>query len=157
MFARFVLLMERQKYTTRADNEFRFFQFESEGSKGSIVKGVIYQHLAGNIYNLVFGDWNDLTKKLDDKSRTNNNDRDKVLATVAYTVLSFLEHHPNAEIVFNGSSDARTRLYQIKICNNLQEATSSIYIKGFSNGEWALFEKGNKYESFSIKNNKKLP
>jgi hypothetical protein len=56
---------------------------------------------------------------VDDSIRSNNGDRDKVLATVAFTALDFTDEFPEALIVMEGSTSARTRLYQMGIGNNL--------------------------------------
>jgi hypothetical protein len=43
--------------------------------------------MGDNFFNLSFGDWNEELQKLDDSTRSNNGDRDKVLTTVAYTAM----------------------------------------------------------------------
>ena len=76
-----------------------YYEFYSEGPKGLIKKIVSYrliQEMPIKLYDLGFGDWNNEIQDVDDKTNTNNQDRQKVLATVAETVLDFLENNPNA-------------------------------------------------------------
>lgn len=89
--------------------------FLSEGPRGIIKKVVAYQKIRDNIYNLAFGDWDEKAQKPNDKARSNNGDRNKVLATVASTVISFIQYYPSAIVFAEGSTPAKTRLYQIGI------------------------------------------
>jgi uncharacterized protein DUF6934 len=66
-------------------------------------------------FNLGFGDLNKATGKIDDLAVTDNQDRKKVLATVAATLLEFTRQFPDAAVYATGSTPARTRLYQIGI------------------------------------------
>ena len=62
------------------------YEFDSEGPKGRIRKVVRYTlQNAGGIryFNLGFGDLNKATDKIDDLAVTDNQDREKILATVA--------------------------------------------------------------------------
>ncbi len=113
--------MNLPKYAVSADDERFIYEFGSEGSRGSIKKTVIYSQIEGNLYNLAFGDWNEALKRLDDSIRSNNGDRDKILATVASTAIDFTDRFPQAEIFTEGSTPARTRLYQMGISENLEE------------------------------------
>jgi hypothetical protein len=69
-------------------NEYCFYSFYSKGPKRLIEKAAIYTKMQEGLYNLAFGDWNADIQSLDDSVRTNNGDRDKVLATVAFTASS---------------------------------------------------------------------
>ena len=73
-----------------------------------------------NFYNLGFGDKNEKTGDIDDNVITNNGDSQKVLATVASSLVQFTEQYPNAMVYATGSTKARTRLYRIGISNNLE-------------------------------------
>ena len=126
------------------------YEFCSEGQRGSIQKAVIYTQMQGNLYNLAFGDWNESIQKLDDSIRSNNGDKDKVLATVAFTALTFTDQYPEAKIFVEGSTAARTRLYQIGINNNLLEISLSFTIKGNREGYWEPFRQGSNYKAFLI-------
>ena len=113
--------MNLEKYPVVSDNDHRAYEFLSEGPNGTIKKVVFYQEIDENIFNLAFGDWDEINQKIDDGARSNNNDRDKVIATVASTIIDFMKYHPDATVVAKGSTSARTRLYQIGIFSHLQE------------------------------------
>src|SRR5687767_2843738 len=140
--------MHLEIYTVVVDNEHRKYDFVSEGPKGKIKKVIFYVELGNNRYNLAFGDWNFIEQKIDDKARSNNNDRDKVLATVALTIIDFFQHHPEAEVYAKGSTPVRTRLYQIGIFKYWHQISQLISIKGFINENWEPIEKHKNYHAF---------
>lgn len=87
------------------------YEFVSQGPEGNVKKTVIYgQTGITNLFNLGFGDQNEITGEIDDCVVTNNGDSVKVLATVASTVYLFTNLFPNALIGAVGSTPARTRL-----------------------------------------------
>lgn len=142
--------MNHPKYPIEASDERFMYEFYSEGPRGRIKKTVIYSQVEGNLFNLGFGDWNEEFQGLDDSRRTNNGDRDKVLATVAYTALLFTNQFPEARIFAEGSTPARTRLYQMGIGDNLMEINEKFEIRGFINDQWEIFLTGRNYEAFLI-------
>ena len=73
---------------------------------------------------------------------TNNGDKDKVLATVARSVMRFIDSLPNATVYAKGSNPARTRLYQMGINSNWSEISAQFYVEGFLNGYWMPFKPG---------------
>ena len=76
--------MKLPRYEYSTESEAELFRFISEGNRGSIKKLVVYsQMLQSDIYNLAFGDYDENTDAIDDTIVTNNNDSEKVLATVA--------------------------------------------------------------------------
>jgi len=81
---------------------------------------------------------------MNDSKRSNNQDRDKVLATVAYTALDFTNRFPDVQVFAEGGTSARTRLYQMGIANNFMEINKFFEIEGFANGEWEFFLRGKK-------------
>jgi hypothetical protein len=111
-------IMNLPKYPVVAIPEQNMYKFDSEGPRGRIRKVIFYQLMGHNFFNLSFGDWNEELQKLDDSTRSNNSDRDKVLTTVAYTAVDFTNQFPRAKIFVEGSTSARTRLYQIGISSN---------------------------------------
>jgi len=141
--------MNLPKYPVVASTPY-LYHFYSEGPQGRIKKAVIYAQIEGNLFNLAFGDWDEELRRIDDSTRSNNQDRDKVLATVAFTALDFTHQFPNVEILAEGSTLARTRLYQMEIGNNLLEINKFFEIEGFANGEWEFFFRGKNYEAFLI-------
>jgi hypothetical protein len=68
--------------------------------------------LYNNIYNLAFGDYNESAGTIDGRVVTNNNDSQKVLATVATTLYVFAEKYLNIWVYATGSNMATTRLLQ---------------------------------------------
>lgn len=144
--------MKKSKYHYKAEENFEFFEFYSEGPKGIIKKVVEYQRtIDENVYNLAFGDFDEQTKRINDITVTNNGDSLKVLATVASTVYAFTEKYPKASIIATGSTSARTRLYRMGITNNLDEISEDFAIFGYNEDEqWVEFEIGEDYEAFLI-------
>ena len=89
--------------------------------------------------------------RLNDAIRSNNGDRGKILNTVASTIIDFIDRHPHAEVFAEGSTPARTRLYQMGISNNLEEISKDFDIHGYIGGEWTPFRRGVNYEAFLVK------
>ena len=58
----------------------RKYEFYSEGPRGRIKKVVVYIQIGPGLFNLGFGDWNEESRTPDDANRSNNGDRDQVLA-----------------------------------------------------------------------------
>ena len=138
--------MNLPKYPVATSTPF-LYHFYSEGPQGSIKKAIIYAQIEDNLFNLAFGDWDEELRRINDSSRTNNQDRDKVLATVAFTALDFTNQFPDVEIFAEGTTAGRTRLYQMEI-------NIFFKIEGFVNGEWELFLRGKNYEAFLISRKK---
>jgi len=142
--------MNIPKYPVFVSDDLLVYEFFSEGPKGRIKKGVFYTRIGKDLYNLGFGDWPDASDELDDSSRSNNEDRDKVLATVASTAIVFTNRFPTAHIFMEGSTAARTRLYQMGIGFNLQEISEDFEVQGFTGEEWGTFRRGRNYSAFLI-------
>ncbi len=140
--------MHLHRYEVISTNENRKYEFLSEGPKGAIKKVILFEEFGYKLYNLGFGDWDEATQSMDDKARSNNYDRDKVLATVAGTVTSFLEYYPDATVFAKGSTPARTRLYQMGIFANWQHISILLTVKGFIDGDWQPIEKCRNYDGF---------
>jgi hypothetical protein len=126
------------------------YEFFSEGPKGSIKKVVQYREFQPNIFNIAFGDWNETLQQIDDDSRSNNQDRDKVLKTVASTVLIFIRYHPDASMYLEGSTPSRTRLYQMGIANNFKEINELFNVNGFHKEAWEPFTTCKNYDAFFL-------
>lgn len=143
--------MHYSKYTVYVDDNLHTYEFYSIGHRGRIKKSVIYTQIEENLFNLGFGDWNEIAQRLDDFTRSNNGDRDKVLATVAATALDFTSKMPFARIFIEGSTPARTRLYQMGISSILSEIRPTFEVMGFYKDHWEPFRTGINYEAFLIK------
>lgn len=143
--------MELNTYAVVSDSDHIFYEFLSEGPRGRIKKVVYYNEIAQHTFNLSFGDWDDTVQRIDDRIRTNNADRDRVLATIATTVIDFIEHHPGAVILVIGATASRARLYQIQLILHWNEIASLFNIMGFAGGKWQAVVKGKNYAAFLLK------
>jgi hypothetical protein len=144
-----------QRYNYFKSNDHRAYEFYSEGPKGRITKLVLFTKVPDTepaIYNLAFGDKDPLTGELDDKVKSNNNDRDIVLATVANAVIESCRHYNNPYIYAEGSTAVRTRLYQMAITRLWSEIGVDFDLFGLYNDRWYRFNpKSVNYEAFLLK------
>ena len=131
------------------------FKFTSKGRKGEIQN--VVQFMATNdpsIYNLAFGDLLH-DGRVDDHIRNDNNDRNKILATVAATVYEFTARYPDKHVFFTGSTPERTRLYRMAVAINLEELGEAFEVYGINAEGGAFlaepFLKGKEYRGFLIK------
>ena len=143
--------MNLDRYSVVSDSNHEVYEFLSEGPNGTIKKVVYFQEVDDNLFNLAFGDWDETEQKINDQVRSNNNDRDKVLTTVASTVIDFMKHHPKASLFAKGSTPARTRLYQVGIADNWYEISQLFDVEGFYRDNWEPFERGKNYQAFTLK------
>lgn len=147
--------MQLPKYEYFTEGEARLFKFTSECPKGKIKKLIVYsQMLEADIYNLAFGDYDEESGTIDDTIITNNNDTQKILATVASTLYVFTDKYPDVWVYATGSNAARTRLYRMGIAANFKEILVDFEIYGLNDESWQNFEKGTAYEAFLV--NRKL-
>jgi hypothetical protein len=146
--------MNLEKYPSKVNATETVFTFVSEGPKGKIIKRVQYKKVKldgfRNVYNLAFGDKKRNSTKIDDLVVTNNQDREKVLTTVANTVLLFTKRRLKAHILILGSTPSRTRLYQIAINKYFDELAETFEIKGYFYGFWLPFDKNLNFAAFLI-------
>lgn len=144
--------MKEESYSFIKDSEIYYYEFYSEGPNGKIRKVIQYQQFPSDedLFSLGFGDVDDESKQLDDLAVSNNKDTKKILATVAKTVVAFLNEHPTAIIMAQGSTPSRTRLYQMGITQFWEEINEQFEVKGFINNDWYSFEKGKNFEAFFI-------
>jgi hypothetical protein len=145
--------MNLDKYVVVANEDHKSYEFYSEGPKGPVRKVILYRRLTDwseNVFNLGFGDWDEKKQDINDKVTSNNNDREKILATVAATVLDFTERNPGVIIYAEGTTPSRTRLYQMRINANWDEISKLFDIYSFKQGEWKYFERGCNYEAFVV-------
>ncbi len=144
--------MKLSRYEYATEGDYKLFKFTSEGPKGNITKLVVYTETnKENVYNLAFGDYDEDTENIDDKSITDNKDSRKVLATVTSTLYVFTEKYRDAWIYATGSNHARTRLYRMGITINLEEILQDFEVFGLRENVWYEFEKGTDYEAFLVK------
>lgn len=146
------MLLEKYSYTANEDG--MKFAFESTGPKGVIKKVIKYVKIASwadlSVYNLGFGDWSDELNDIDDSKKFNNGDRDKILATVASSVLEFTARKGQLVVLAEGVNAARTRLYQMAINAHLAEIKEYFWIYGIYQKIPCPFEPGVNYEAFCV-------
>ncbi|WP_343691299.1 hypothetical protein [Chitinophaga sp.] len=147
--------MKKDKYPYILNETTARFDFESTGPNGTIKKTVDYYKIGtwidgSQVYNLAFGDWDEKNNVINDLSRTDNNDRDKILATVASTVIDMVSVMNEIAIYAEGSTPARTRLYQMAININKEEIEGILNIYGYIDEKRQLFESGKNYEAFLV-------
>ncbi len=141
--------MEQPFFDFNQIDESLSFSFESTG-KRNIEKRVIFQKLdLENFYQLALVDLKE-DGTFDDKIVSNNGDRDTVLATIFQILNYFLTIVPDIVVLFAGSTDSRTRLYQIALNSELEKASKNFNISGFNNNLFESFVKNKTYEAFAI-------
>lgn len=144
--------MNPEGYDLTVGDDCHVFNFLSEGPRGKIQKTVLFKPLEGvdNYYNLSFGDWDELTERVDDMVVSNNSDTWKVLNTVAQVVDLFLTNNPNAVIFASGSTPARNRLYQMNIVKYYSKIKTRFVVRGGRNKKWRSFKKGINFDAFLV-------
>ncbi|MDR3296969.1 MAG: hypothetical protein LBS94_01885 [Prevotellaceae bacterium] len=144
--------MNLEHYDIDFDDRRTVFEFTSVGVKGRITKVVQFSPISlKHLYNLGFGDKNELTGEVDDMVITNNGDAPKVLATVAFSVITFANECPDAMIYATGSTLSRTRLYRMEIARQLVAISEYFYVYGLLENEWEEFAANKNYQAFLIK------
>lgn len=139
--------MQLERYEIRFDGNRHFFF--SEGRNGRIEKAILYRIFPGiGMYSLSFGDWDGQLRKIDDMVITDNGDTQKILATVASSVMLFMSQHSYATVFATGSTPSRTRLYQMGIRRHLMEISVKFEVEGFREGNWELFRPGRGMRDF---------
>jgi hypothetical protein len=147
--------MNIDKYPLTIGDTAMVYEFYSDGVKGKIPKLVIYRETYLQVFfNLGFGDKNEETGTIDDFVITNNGDSQKVLTTVASTLLHFTDKYPHAKVMAIGRTKSRTRLYRMGICNNLELINENFDIFGRKDNLWRPFMKNIEYDAFFVKRKK---
>ncbi len=134
------------------------FEFDSIGPRGVIKKIVDYQTRVfrdEEMVNLGLGDWNEQGLYADDRITSNNRDTNMVLATVASTCLNMIELHPSIQLLAEGNTPARNRLYRIGILKNWKEIEMLLDIEGLRSGKWEPFQPSMTYDAFRAKRRQK--
>ncbi|WP_343673830.1 hypothetical protein [Chitinophaga sp.] len=145
--------MKVEKYVCVPDATFTNFMFESQGPKGVIKKKVKYEKVDngdGALFNLSFGDYDEITDIISDNSVSNNKDKSIILATVAGTVIDFTDHAGRVYVHAKGSTPSRTRLYQMGINAHREEIEKLFHVFGLRSNEWEKFQPGVNYDRFMV-------
>ena len=142
--------MNIETYIIYSENNFEVFEFISEGPKGRIHKLIHFQQTEETeLYNLAFGDKSALGE-IDDLAISNNNDTEKVLATVIKALYIFFEKHPDVFVYVKGSTPSRTRLYRMGIHKFYRKAIKDFYLFGQSGNHFYEFAPGSNYDGFLV-------
>jgi hypothetical protein len=108
-----------------------------------IVPGLIY-------FNLGFSDLKE-DGTLSDIVTSNNQDTERVLATVAHAVIAFTNYFPDALIQAEGSTPSRTRRYQMGINKYRKEIDLLFNVFGLTeNKGFEPFTHGKNYMAFAV-------
>ena len=142
--------MNYEAYPLLAAEHNTRFQFRSIGKRGIFEKVISFSPLNEDIYNLALLDYNPVTGEESDLSVTDNGDLPKVLATVMKAIRFFLKEYPDRLIYVKGSTDSRTRLYQISINKVYPLLKNDLIVWGHQNAEWVEVEPNLSFESFLI-------
>jgi hypothetical protein len=147
--------MQQVHYPFKNKNGHLTFEFQSDGPNGIIEKAIIYSEMGKlengiPVLNLGFGDRDSIDSLYNDLSISNNADRNKVLVTVAHTAVDVMNHFGEIVIYAEGSTPARTRLYQMGINANKEEIESMFDIYGVLNNKWSKVESGKNYQAFLL-------
>ena len=144
--------MDIERYQIENNVNSVYFEFISKGNHGSIVKLVKYDLIYDDplVFNLGFGDKN-ANGEIDFSAVSNNGDTEKVLSTVAYTLVDFFDVYPTAIVYFVGLTKNRTRLYQMGISKFISLIPKEFSIYGELDGVAQRFKKGVNYNSFIIR------
>jgi len=144
--------IEKPHYNFEAAPDSLIFEFESVSDNKTIKKVVLYEKIEeyDNLYQLSFGDLIS-ENTIDYLAISQNKDRDKVLFTVAKTMLVFFENYPKNLLYFRGSNDVRTRLYRTYISRFIEIIELNFQVFGLNKeGKLEKFIKNKNYEAFII-------
>ena len=146
--------MNRSYYPLKQSEDTMLFEFSSIGPNGIIHKIIKYQSITDRLYNLALGD-KQADGSVDDLTVSNNNDMDTVISTVVVSLNLFFMKYPTLAVYFAGSTPSRTRLYQIIISRELEQAQEKFIIYGIINDQSEPFNRSHNYQAFIILLNEK--
>jgi len=141
--------MDESFYDFQIGHNTRTYSFVSVGPH-PVEKRVIYAETSlSGFFNLALADVEE-DGSLNFYSVSNNGDLKQIMATVAQTMLVFLQHYPGARVAFSGSTPARTRLYQIILAREQQAVAASLVISGVRDNGLELFRPNRDYDGFVV-------
>ncbi|WP_409013372.1 DUF6934 family protein [Dyadobacter sp. CY343] len=142
--------MKHHYYPFEASLDYLSFDFVSCSESRKIRKRVEFVPIGAELYNLAFGDVNTYND-IDDQVITNNRDMEKVLSTVIHIIYVFLSVFPSRVLYFEGSTQSRTRLYQIVLKRERTNWGDMFEVYGMAEGRIRIFDNCINFESFLIK------
>ncbi len=110
--------------------DYKLYSFTSSGPKGDLEKVIKFTAFpkVADTSNLALG-----TKRgevVNYEETTNNNDRDKIIATIFYIALIFSAAYPDQKIFIKGRNKATTRLYRGAINHGYDGIIREYFIYG---------------------------
>ena len=141
-------MLNLDKYLYKTNHSYLDYEFDSVGPKGIIKKVARFIEIGTNLYSFGFGDLNKNTGEISDTIVSNNEDGDKVLATVASIIYDFTNIYTKAAVFIQGSTAARTRRYQMGINKYWDQISPIFEVIGLKNDSWESFRKGENYNAF---------
>ncbi|QRR02062.1 DUF6934 family protein [Dyadobacter sandarakinus] len=131
------------------------WKFCSEGRNGRFELRVLITRSKQQVNkarcNLGFGVFKD--EGIDDFIETRNGDMQHILATVAAIAVNFLAEYPELELYAEGSTPARTRLYQREIAKVIDQLPPALAIYGLVrgiHGGFIKFRRGVNFDAFLL-------
>lgn len=146
--------MQLEQYEVDISGEHTVYEFVSVGKQGRIEKVVAYTPIGeeSSYYNLGFGDVDEEIGDWNDKVVSDNGDHRKVLATVAATVVDFLNYRPEATIYAEGNTNLKNHLYRRSIEGIIDRISQYYEVEGYTEADsWEPFERNRPYEAFLIR------
>lgn len=145
--------MHYPHYTFAYEPDTEEYHFESIGSKGIIHKIVIFSMAVPefNIFNLGLVDYNPETGSMSDTSVSDNDDLNKILATIFQISVDYTRRKPNHLVAFQGTTPPRNRLYRMAINHAFEDISQIFDVYGFYKDEWEFFTPNKSYDLFLIK------
>lgn len=131
--------------------DFGIFEFISVGKRGRVHKRIAFTSTEmPNVYSLVLLDENQNTGEVSDTSISDNGDRNKILATVAWAVDKYTRKFPHRWVYFKGNNAQRTRLYRMAIGINFEELSLTYHVYAEVGGRIVPFSKNMHLDGFLI-------
>lgn len=143
--------MQQEYYKYQYHTDSLWFEFLSVSNLKTVKKVVTYTPFQDSreIFNLGFADALP-DGSFSDTNVTNNDDMEKVFATIIRTILHFFEKYPDKMIYITGSTPVRTRLYRIIILRELSKIEDTFRVLGLSGSVPEVFQKNQNYQAFVI-------
>jgi hypothetical protein len=110
--------------------DFKQYSFISEGPKGALTKLVKFSAFkqVPDSFNLALGTIRG--EVVDYSETTDNNDRDKILATIFHIARIFSHVYHDQKIFIKGRDEITTRLYRAAINHGYEEIIKEYFIYG---------------------------
>ncbi|TAE76606.1 MAG: hypothetical protein EAZ85_00005 [Bacteroidetes bacterium] len=141
--------MKKPHYLFEEKGSFKY-SFESVGLQ-TITKIVEFQPITYSIYNLAFGDFDEINQNYDDEIRSNNQDIHKIFATIFQICNHFFIQNTDKAIYLEGNTPLKQKLYQRIIKNNLSDLENNFIIFGVIGEEYEILDFSKIYDAFVIK------